>query len=78
MPHRNGHDLWLFIRGCVILGFGMVPVMAPIFQFLLKASVPKGKAFVHATRPVVKGTYDIVRHPQDTGGMFAMFLTTVY
>jgi len=36
--------------------------------------VPKGKAFVHTTRLVDTGVYAIVRHPQYTGGAYAIFL----
>lgn len=36
----------------------------PIFTFLRKGGVPKGKSFVHTTRLVETGIYAIVRHPQ--------------
>ena len=67
----------LFIAGCVVWGFGMVLVMAPIVMFPRRGSVPRGKAFVDTTRLVDTGIYAIVRHPQYTGGIFAVFLTTL-
>ena len=67
----------LFIAGCVVWGFGMVLVMAPMVMFPRRGSVPGGKAFVHTTRLVDTGIYAIVRHPQYTGGIFALFLTTL-
>jgi protein-S-isoprenylcysteine O-methyltransferase Ste14 len=36
----------------------------PIFTFLRKGGVPKGKSFVHTTTLVETGVYAIVRHPQ--------------
>jgi protein-S-isoprenylcysteine O-methyltransferase Ste14 len=67
----------LFVIGWVVWAFGMVLVMAPIVMFPRRGGVPKGKAFVHTTRLVDKGIYAIVRHPQYTGGIYAIFLTTL-
>jgi protein-S-isoprenylcysteine O-methyltransferase Ste14 len=67
----------LFIAGCVAWGFGMVLVTAPIVMFPRRGGVPGGKSFVHTTRLVDTGIYSIVRHPQYTGGIFALFLTTL-
>ncbi|MBN1856560.1 MAG: isoprenylcysteine carboxylmethyltransferase family protein [Dehalococcoidia bacterium] len=67
----------LFVAGCVVWGFGMVLVMAPIVLFPRRGSVPRGRSFVYTTRLVDTGIYAIVRHPQYTGGIFAVFLTTV-
>jgi protein-S-isoprenylcysteine O-methyltransferase Ste14 len=36
----------------------------PIFTFLRKGNVPKGKSFVHTKTLVETGVYAIVRHPQ--------------
>ena len=36
----------------------------PIFTFLRKGGVPKGKNFVHTTTLVETGIYAVVRHPQ--------------
>jgi len=36
----------------------------PIFTFLRKGNVPKGKSYVHTTQLVDTGIYAIVRHPQ--------------
>ena len=36
----------------------------PIFTFLRKGDVPKGKSYVHTTALVDTGIYAIVRHPQ--------------
>ena len=67
----------LFIIGCVVGAFGMGLVMAPIVMFPRRGGVPKGKSFVNTTRLVDTGIYAVVRHPQYTGGVFAIFLTTL-
>jgi protein-S-isoprenylcysteine O-methyltransferase Ste14 len=66
----------LSIIGGVIWAFGMVLVMAPIVMFPRRGGVPKGKSFVHTTRLVDTGIYAVVRHPQYTGGIYAIFLAT--
>lgn len=66
----------LFAIGWVVWAFGMVMVMAPIVMFPRRGGVPKGKSFVHTTNLVDTGIYSIVRHPQYTGGIYALFLTT--
>ena len=66
----------LFIIGWVVWAFGMMLVMAPIVMFPRRGGVPKGKSFVNTTRLVDTGIYAIVRHPQYTGGIYAIFLTT--
>jgi len=66
----------LFILGWVFWVFGMVLVMAPIVMFPRRGGVPKRKPFVHTTRLVNTGIYAVVRHPQYTGGVYAIFLTT--
>jgi len=70
------HYLPLFIIGCVVWVFGMVLVMAPIIMFPRRGGVPKGKSFVSTTRIVDTGIYALVRHPQYTGGIYAIFVTT--
>jgi len=67
----------LFIIGWFIWAFGMVLVMAPILMFPRRGGVPKGKSFVNTTRIVDTGIYTVVRHPQYTGGIYAIFLTTL-
>jgi protein-S-isoprenylcysteine O-methyltransferase Ste14 len=67
----------LFIIGWVVWAVGMVLVMAPIVMFPRRGGVPKGKSFVNTTRLVDTGIYAIVRHPQYTGGVLAIFLTTL-
>jgi protein-S-isoprenylcysteine O-methyltransferase Ste14 len=67
----------LLIIGWVVWAVGMVLVMAPIVMFPRRGGVPKGKSFVHTTRLVDTGIYAIVRHPQYTGGVLAIFLTTL-
>jgi len=67
----------LFIVGWVVWAFGMVLVMAPIVMFPRRGVVQKGKSFVNTTRLVDTGIYGVVRHPQYTGGIFAIFLTTL-
>jgi protein-S-isoprenylcysteine O-methyltransferase Ste14 len=68
--------LVLFIIGWVVWAFGMVLVMAPIAMFPRRGGVAKGKSFVNTTQLVDTGIYAIVRHPQYTGGIYAIFLTT--
>lgn len=68
--------LALTIVGWVVWVFGMVLVMAPIIMFPRRGGVSKGKSFVHTTQLVDTGIYAIVRHPQYTGGIYALFLTT--
>ncbi|MBN2187795.1 MAG: isoprenylcysteine carboxylmethyltransferase family protein [Dehalococcoidia bacterium] len=67
----------LFIIGWVVWTFGMVLVMAPIVMFPRRGGVPKGKSFAHTTQLVDTGIYAIVRHPQYTGGILSIFLTTL-
>ena len=67
----------LFIVGWVVWALGMVLVMAPIIMFPRRGGVKKGKSFVNTTRLVDTGIYGVVRHPQYTGGIFAIFLTTL-
>jgi len=66
-----------FIIGWVVWGLGMVLVVAPIVMFPRRGGVPKGKSFISTTRLVDTGIYTIVRHPQYTGGVLAIFLTTL-
>jgi len=68
--------LVLFIIGWVVWTFGMVLVMAPIVMFPRRGGVAKGKSFAHTTQLVDTGIYAIVRHPQYTGGIYSIFLTT--
>ena len=67
----------LFVVGWVVWAFGMVLVMAPIVMFPRRGGVAQGKSFVNTTRLVDTGIYAVVRHPQYTGGVFAIFLTTL-
>ena len=67
--------LTLFVIGWLVWAFGMVLVMAPIVMFPRRGRVPKGKSFVNTTQLVDTGIYAIVRHPQYTGGIYAIFLT---
>ncbi len=66
----------LSVAGGVVWAFGMVLVMAPIVMFPKRGGVPKGKSFVNTTQLVDTGIYAVVRHPQYTGGIYAIFLTT--
>ncbi len=72
----NSH-LALLIIGSVVWLFGMVLVMAPIVMFPRRGGVAKGEPFVKTTRLVDTGIYAVVRHPQYTGGVFSIFLTTL-
>ena len=67
----------LIIIGIIVWVFGMVLVMAPIVMFPRKGGVAKGKAFVNTTHLVDTGIFAIIRHPQYTGGIYAIFLTTI-
>jgi protein-S-isoprenylcysteine O-methyltransferase Ste14 len=67
----------LSIIAWVVSAFGMVLVMAPIIMFPRRGGVHKGKSFVDTTRLVDTGIYAIVRHPQYTGGVYAIFITTL-
>ena len=69
--------LILVILGSVAWVFGMVLVMAPIIMFPRWGGVTKGKSFVHTTRLVDTGLYAAVRHPQYTGGVYSIFVTTL-
>ena len=69
--------LALFVIGWVVWAFGMVLVMAPIVMFPKRGGVPKGKSFVATTRLVNTGIYAVIRHPQYTGGIYAIFVTTL-
>ena len=66
----------LFVVGWVVWASGMILVMAPIMIFPRHGGVPKGSSFVNTTQLVTTGIYSIVRHPQYTGGILAIFLTT--
>jgi protein-S-isoprenylcysteine O-methyltransferase Ste14 len=66
----------LTIIGFIVWAFGMVLVMAPIVMFPRRGGVKKGKSFVNTTRIVDTGIYSLVRHPQYTGGIYAIFITT--
>ena len=68
--------LALVILGAVVWVFGMVLVMAPIIMFPRRGGVPKGKSFVRTTLMVDTGIYAVVRHPQYTGGVYTIFITT--
>jgi protein-S-isoprenylcysteine O-methyltransferase Ste14 len=50
--------------------------MAPIVMFPRRGGVAKGKSFVNTSRLVDTGIYAIVRHPQYTGGVYSIFITT--
>jgi protein-S-isoprenylcysteine O-methyltransferase Ste14 len=69
--------LALVILGSVVWVFGMVMVMAPIIMFPRRGGVPKGKSFVRTTKLVDTGIYAVVRHPQYTGGVYSIFITTL-
>ena len=72
-----GFYLPLFIIAWIVWAFGMVLVMTPIIMFPRRGGVAKGKSFVHTTKLVNTGIYAVVRHPQYTGGIYAIFITTL-
>ena len=67
----------LFIIGWIVWAFGMALVLAPIVMFPKRGGVPKGKSFVSTTRLVNTGIYAVIRHPQYTGGIYSIFVTTL-
>jgi protein-S-isoprenylcysteine O-methyltransferase Ste14 len=67
----------LVIIGGVVWVAGMILVMAPIVTFPRRGGVAKGKSFVETTKLVDTGIYAVVRHPQYTGGVLSIFLTTL-
>ncbi len=67
----------LFIIGWVVWAFGFALVLAPIIMFPRRGGVPKGKTFVHTTQLVDTGIYSVIRHPQYTGGVYSIFITTL-
>jgi len=67
----------LNIIGGIVWAFGMVLVMAPIVMFPRRGGIGKGESFVETTRLVSTGIYTVVRHPQYTGGIYAIFITTL-
>ena len=69
--------LALSVIGWVVWAFGMILVLAPIVMFPKRGGVPKGKSFVHTTRLDNSGIYSAIRHPQYTGGVYAIFLPTL-
>jgi protein-S-isoprenylcysteine O-methyltransferase Ste14 len=67
----------LYILSWIAWAFGMVLIMAPIIMFPRRGGVPEGKSFVYTTRLVDSGIYAIIRHPQYTGGIYAIFITNL-
>lgn len=65
----------LQIIAWVILALSMILVFAPMVMFPRRGGVSKGKSWVDTTKLVNTGVYAIVRHPQYTGGIYAIFLT---
>jgi len=52
---------FIFLSGI----FGMLP----IFTFLIKGRVKKGKSYMYTTKIVTRGIYSILRHPQYMAGV---------
>ena len=67
----------LFIIGWVFWGFGMILVIAPFVMFPRRGGVSRGKSYIHTTQMVDTGIYALIRHPQYTGGIYSIFLTTL-
>jgi protein-S-isoprenylcysteine O-methyltransferase Ste14 len=65
------------ILAWVVWAFGMVLVFAPIVMFPRRGGSPKGLKFVKTTRVVDTGIYSVIRHPQYTGGIYGIFLTSL-
>jgi protein-S-isoprenylcysteine O-methyltransferase Ste14 len=60
----------------IVWGFGMILVLYPIIMFPRSGGARKGLSFVKTTRLVDTGLYAVIRHPQYTGGIYAIFLAT--
>jgi protein-S-isoprenylcysteine O-methyltransferase Ste14 len=67
----------LVIIGGVVWVVGMILVISPMVMFPRRGGVTKGESFVETTKLVDTGIYAIVRHPQYTGGVISIFLTTI-
>ena len=65
------------ILAWIVWAFGMVLVLAPIVIFPIRGGASQGLKYVKTTRIVDTGIYSIIRHPQYTGGIFSIFLTTL-
>ncbi|MBN2075865.1 MAG: isoprenylcysteine carboxylmethyltransferase family protein [Dehalococcoidales bacterium] len=65
------------ILAWIVWAFGMILVFAPIVMFPRRGGSPKGLKFVKTTRIVDTGIYAVIRHPQYTGGIYSIFLTTL-
>jgi len=66
-----------FAAGCITWLFGIILVASPVIMFRKHGGVPIKKSFVHTTKIVTTGIYGVVRHPQYTGGVYSIFLTTL-
>ena len=65
------------ILAWIVWAFGMVLVLAPIVIFPIRGGASQGLKYVKTTRVVDTGIYSVIRHPQYTGGIFSIFLTTL-
>ena len=65
------------ILAWIVWAFGMVLVLAPIVIFPIRGGASQGLKYVKTTHIVDTGIYSVIRHPQYTGGIFSIFLTTL-
>ena len=61
---------WLRIAGWALFAVSAVLGWGPIFAFLRRGGVARGRAYVHTTQLVTSGLYAVVRHPQYLAGDF--------
>lgn len=61
----------------IVWAFGMVLVLTPIVIFPRRGGASQGLKYVNTIRVVHTGIYSVIRHPQYTGGIFSIFLTTL-
>ncbi|MBD3352466.1 MAG: DUF1295 domain-containing protein [Candidatus Lokiarchaeota archaeon] len=60
----------LRILGWIIFGIGIILSASPNLYFKKHGGVEKGESYIKTTKLVRKGIYDIIRHPQYTGGFW--------
>jgi protein-S-isoprenylcysteine O-methyltransferase Ste14 len=62
--YRNLFFQYLDYIGWILLVLSIYFAIAPVYVFKKKASVPKGKSYIHTKTIVDTGIFAVVRHPQ--------------
>ena len=74
----NYYSLDLLVyAGWIVLLFSIIIIWLSGGEFRKKGRAPKGESIVVTRVLVDSGVYAVVRHPQYTGGIYAIFLTTL-